>query len=131
MTPPQPIATPRIADDTIVNAIRMLIDEYWEKDKADYEELRGEAEHQGAGEANPGYHPFDALRDLKAWLDGPQPDACTNGTIGGLCGDERCQHCVSLALAADAELHSTDHHDHPDTALTLADPLDRKQDTTQ
>lgn len=64
MTPPNPLATHRLADEHIVDAIRTLVDEFWDQEKADYDDQ--EEEHSG-------YHPFDALQTLKTWLDSPAP----------------------------------------------------------
>lgn len=50
--------TPPASD--ITDAIRKLIDEFWDKEKADYHDQDDD---------DRGYHPFDALTTLKAWLD--------------------------------------------------------------
>ena len=129
MTTPSPTDSNRIADSNIVDAISLLVDEFWDQEEADYNEQREQAEQTEGGDDNLGYHPFNALQELKAWLDGPQPTACANGITDGLCGDEQCQHCVTLALATDAELHTPGR---PETAtLTLVAAPDRKPDATQ
>jgi hypothetical protein len=51
---------PLTANSEIATAIRLLVDEFWDQEKADYNEQK--EEHRG-------YHPFDALTELKTWLD--------------------------------------------------------------